>query len=417
MEKDLLHPDHHPLHTIQKEKAIIFILAALQFLHILDFVIMMPLGPVFKESFKITASQFGLLVASYTLSAGIFGLIGTFFLDRFDRKPALLIVYFGFALGTLLCAFAPTFNTLIIARIVAGGFGGAIGTLVLSIIGDIIPVFRRGKATGIVMSAFSLASVIGIPIGLSLANKFGWHSPFLGLATLSFLLLPIAYKVLPDIRIHLDNKNLDESKWASIRTVFTRKSHYFSFAFMSTLMFGGFTIIPFLAPFLVSNVGMTKEQLPYLYFFGGLFTFFTSRYIGILSDRYGKYNTYAVLAVLAVIPVSVITTLGKTPLAVTLTITTFFMIIVSGRMVPAFALVTSSVEPKIRGSFMSFNSAIQQFASALASILAGYILTEEPGGELVNFEIVGMIAVFCLLFSVYLASKITIPNDGHAVKR
>ncbi|MDZ4724962.1 MAG: MFS transporter [Leptospira sp.] len=415
MENVSNHYDHHPLHTVKKERAIIFILACLQFLHILDFVIMMPLGPVFMENFHIGSAEFGFLVSAYTFSAGIFGFIGAFFLDRFDRKYALLTVYFGFALGTLLCAFAPSYNTFLIARIIAGGFGGMIGALVLSIIGDIIPIFRRGVATGVVMSAFSVSSVIGVPVGLYFANLYGWHFPFLALAILSFLLLPIAYRVLPEIRIHLDQREDTDKKWDAIQTVLTRKSHYYSFAFMIALMFGGFTIIPFLAPYLVSNVGLTKEQLPYIYFFGGLFTFFTSRIIGKLSDRYGKYPVYAVLATLSVIPVSIIASLGKTSLPLVLILTTIFMIIVSGRMVPAFAMVTSTVEPKIRGSFMSINSSIQQIASGAASFISGLILTQESNGSLTNFEYVGMLAVFSLLFSVYLASKIKIA-DGPSSK-
>lgn len=402
-------PLTHPLHTIQKERAIIFILAALQFLHILDFVIMMPLGPVFMESFKINSAAFGLLVSSYSISAGVFGLIGALFLDSYDRKMSLLVLFFGFSFGTLLCAFAPNYGFLLFARVVAGGFGGMIGATVLSIIGDIIPVFRRGTATGVVMSSFSVASVIGIPIGLSLANKFGWHFPFLSLAIAGFLILPIGYKVLPSIRYHLDSEiHPKQSQLKSLKQVITKKDHLAPFLFMVFLMFGGFTIIPFLSPFLVSNVGLAISDLPYIYFFGGLFTFFTSRFIGKLSDRYGKLTVYQIISIVAVIPIVVVVTLTKTSLPVVLTVTTIFMILVSGRMVPAFAMITSAVEPRIRGSFMSVNSAIQQISSGAASYIAGLILVQTPDNQLVNYELVGMIAVFSLLFSIYLAKKIKI---------
>lgn len=402
-------PLTHPLHTIQKERAIIFILAALQFLHILDFVIMMPLGPVFMESFKINSAAFGLLVSSYSISAGVFGLIGALFLDSYDRKMSLLVLFFGFSFGTLLCAFAPNYGFLLFARVVAGGFGGMIGATVLSIIGDIIPVFRRGTATGVVMSSFSVASVIGIPIGLSLANKFGWHFPFLSLAIAGFLILPIGYKVLPSIRYHLDSEiHPKQSQLKSLKQVITKKDHLAPFLFMVFLMFGGFTIIPFLSPFLVSNVGLAISDLPYIYFFGGLFTFFTSRFIGKLSDRYGKLTVYQIISIVAVIPIVVVVTLTKTSLPVVLTVTTIFMILVSGRMVPAFAMITSAVEPRIRGSFMSVNSAIQQISSGAASYIAGLILVQTPDNQLVNYELVGMLAVFSLLFSIYLAKKIKI---------
>lgn len=402
-------PLTHPLHTIQKERAIIFILAALQFLHILDFVIMMPLGPVFMQSFKIDSAAFGLLVSSYSISAGVFGLIGALFLDSFDRKMSLLVLFFGFSFGTLLCAVAPNYSFFLFARIIAGGFGGMIGATVLSIIGDIIPVFRRGTATGVVMSSFSVASVIGIPIGLSLANQYGWHFPFLSLAIAGFLILPIGYKVLPAIRYHLDSdEHPKQSQFKSLKEVLLKKDHMAPFIFMVFLMFGGFTIIPFLSPFLVSNVGLAVDELPYIYFFGGLFTFFTSRLIGKLADRFGKLKVYQIISILAIIPIVLVVTLTKTSLPIVLVITTVFMILVSGRMVPAFAMVTSAVEPRIRGSFMSVNSAIQQIASGAASYVAGLILVQTSDQQFLNYELVGMISVFSLLFSVYLAKNIKI---------
>lgn len=325
----------HPLHSLQKERLIIFILALLQFLHILDFVIMMPLGPLFMRDFQITSSQFGLLVSAYTVSAGIFGFIGAFYLDRYDRKSVLLVITAGFALGTFLCAISPNYHFLLVARSVAGGFGGIIGAIVLSIIGDIIPVFRRGAATGMIMSAFSVASVIGIPIGLAVASKYGWQFPFFGLSIFSFAFIPLAYKSLPNIRIHLDQKDSEAGKWDGIVQVFSKKNHYYSFAFMVSLMFGGFTVIPFLSPFLVTNAGLKVEELPYIYFFGGLFTFFTSRAIGKLSDKFGKKVIYRIFAILSIIPVVLITNLGISSVVYVIVLTTLFMIIVSGRMVPA----------------------------------------------------------------------------------
>ncbi|PKA12149.1 MFS transporter, partial [Leptospira meyeri] len=180
------------------------------------------------------------------------------------------------------------------------------------------------------------------------------------------------------------------------------------FVFMIFLMFGGFTVIPFLSPFLVSNVGLAIDELPYIYFFGGLFTFFTSRFIGKLSDRYGKLTVYQIISIIAVIPIVAVVTLTKTSLPIVLTLTTIFMILVSGRMVPAFAMITSAVEPRIRGSFMSVNSAIQQISSGAASYVAGLILVQSSDNQLINYELVGMISVFSLLFSVYLAKKIKI---------
>ncbi|WCL49219.1 MFS transporter [Leptospira sp. GIMC2001] len=394
------------LHDHKQERWIIVILAFMQFAHILDFVIMMPLGPFFMQEFKINSLQFGILVSVYTFSAGIFGLLGAFYLDRYDRKFAAIFVFSGFTFGTIFCAFAPDYNTLLVARAVAGGFGGIIGAVVLAIIGDIIPFFRRGKATGAVMSAFSIASVIGIPIGMILAENFGWHAPFLALGILSLAFIPLSYKILPTMRLHLEGIDSTKPAWNSISIVLSRKNSYLVFLFLTCLMFGGFTIIPFLTPYMVGNVGLQMNELKYIYLFGGLFTFFSMNIIGKLSDRFGKQKIFTFVAILSWAPVLFVTNMTTTPLALTLTVTTIFMVLVSGRIVPAFAIITSTVEPQLRGSFMSITSSVQQLASGLASFLAGTIIYEVGNHTLVNYNIVGYIAVIASMISVFLVWKL-----------
>jgi DHA1 family inner membrane transport protein len=331
------------LHDHKNERWIILILAFMQFAHILDFVIMMPLGPYFMREFGITSSQFGILVSAYTFSAGFFGMLGVLFLDRFDRKVAAIFVFSGFTIGTFSCAFAPNYYILLVARSIAGGFGGIIGAIVLAIIGDIIPFFRRGKATGAVMSAFSIASVLGIPIGMIIAEKFGWHATFLALGALSAAFIPLAYKILPDMKLHLEGFDSKKPVWNSIAAILKLKNSYLVFLFLTCLMFGGFTIIPFLTPFMVGNVGMQMDELKFIYFFGGLFTFFSMNLIGKLSDKYGKQRIFTIVAVLSWFPVLYLTNMTRMPLAYALTTTTIFMVLVSGRIVPAFAIITSSL--------------------------------------------------------------------------
>lgn len=99
------------------------------FTHIVDFMIMMPLGPYLMEVLKINAQQFSLLVASYSITAGVAGFAGAFFIDRYDRRAAMLFIYFGFSLGTLACAFAPNYVFLLFTRSLAGAFGGVLGAL------------------------------------------------------------------------------------------------------------------------------------------------------------------------------------------------------------------------------------------------------------------------------------------------
>src|SRR6266404_1935082 len=174
---------------VPHERLLLMVLAAIQFTAIVDFLIILPLGPQYMRLFGITPAQFGLIVSAYAISAGISGIATGFFLDRFDRKRALLVLYGGFTLGTLFCALAQTYHLLVAARALAGAFGGVTGALILAIVGDVVPEHRRGAAMGMVMSAFSIANICGVPLGLMLASGFNWHVPFFALAGLSVVIL------------------------------------------------------------------------------------------------------------------------------------------------------------------------------------------------------------------------------------
>ena len=397
------------------EWILLAVLASIQFTNLMDFVILMPLGPQLMRVFSISPQQFGLVVSAYTFSAGLVGIVGAMFIDRFDRKKALLVLYAGFAFSNLLCALAPSYELLLGGRIIAGAFGGLMGATVFAVVGDVIPEIRRGAAMGVVMTSFSLASVAGVPVGLYLANHFGWHIPFYMLTVTSSLVLIVGYFILPPIRGHLA-RGIDRSPARSLIRLLTRKSHIDAFLFMCAMMVAGFSVIPFISPYMVSNVGLTEQDLPYIFFFGGGATMFTSRYIGRMADRYGKQRVFGWLAAGSIVPIVVLTNLPPVPLWTALVVTTLFMILTSGRMVPAMALVTSTVEPRERGSFMSINSSIQQLSAGVASFAAGLMLGKSPTGTLTNYGLIGVIAaiasILCILLSKRIRSVEGSPDTG-----
>jgi predicted MFS family arabinose efflux permease len=353
----------------------------------------------------ISPQQFGLLVSAYTLTAAVAALAVAFYTDRYDRRKALLFLYGGFVVSTLLCGIAPGYGSLLAARAFAGAFGGVAGASVHSIIGDAIPEQRRGAATGMIMSAFALSSIIGVPIGLVLAVHFSWRAPFLFLVVVSTLVLILTWKIIPPMRGHIVEGE-SHRPLVQMKAVLGTANHLRAFVFMFALMFAGFPVIPFIAPYMVANVGLKETDLPYLYFFSGLATVFTSRYIGNLADRYGKRQMFTLIGLISIAPLLITTNLRPVPVWVAISASVIFMVFVSGRFVPAMALVISSVEPRLRGGFMSINSAIQQLGMGAASLLAGTIIGHGAGGTLTRFWLAGLIAVGATLLAIALAWRV-----------
>ncbi len=303
-----------PLNLNRRDEfALLALLAAIQFVTVLDFLIVLPLGPQYMEVMNIGPSQFGLIVSSYAVSAGISGIAAGFFLDYFDRKRALLWLFGGFMIGTLFCALAQGYVLLVLARALAGAFGGVTGALILAIIGDAVPEERRGRAMGLVMSAFSLASIGGVPCGLYLAQIWSWHMPFFALAGLSAVILAVAAWMLPSMRGHLQQAR-ESHPAARVLAVWMERDHQMAFVFMAVLTAAGALIFPYIATYMVSNTGMTQHQVPYIYFAGGLCTFFSMNWIGRWADRAGKLRVFIIMSCCATAPILLFTNLHHVPL-------------------------------------------------------------------------------------------------------
>ena len=370
--------------------------------------IIMPLGKEFMELFQINPTQFSLIVSVYSFSAGVVSFIGASMLDRFDRKKALLYLYIGFTLGTWACAFAPTYATFLLARVVSGGFGGILTAVVLSIIGDVIPFQRRAQATSYVMMAFSVSSVIGVPLGIWIATNFGWRWAFHGIAGISAVFILLITFYLPSMTQHLvqeyRTKNPFKAFWKIIRSSNERSALIFSMA----VIFGHFSIIPFLTPYMQLNIGLTDDQVTYMYFIGGVSTVFALPLVGRLSDRYGNQKIFILGSLFAICSIYTITNLPLVSLALALTATTSYFIASSSRNVPTVTLVTSVVTPENRGSFMSIRTSVNQFSMGLSAFIAGNIIIRMPDGSLSNYPIVGYFAIGMTLLSLFLVSRLRV---------
>ncbi|PKO88642.1 MAG: MFS transporter [Betaproteobacteria bacterium HGW-Betaproteobacteria-12] len=389
----------------RSERFFLLTLAGIQFSHVLDFVIMMPLGPILISALGISTHEFGLLVASYSFSAAASGLLATTFIDRFERKRLLLWVIALFALATLSCAVAPGYTTLLLARGMAGVFGGLMGALIHTMIGDAIPFSRRGRASGIVSSAFSLSTIAGVPLSLWLANHLGWRAPFVLIAALSVVFIAVGLRFLPELRQHLGGDKQAHLLSATF-SVFADANHRRALLFSALVIFSGFTVIPYITVYAVNNVGIALLDIPIIYLVGGTATFISARLIGRWADRFGKVEVYRRVAVLALLPLFAVTHAGPLPLWGWLICSTSFFVLISGRMIPAMAIIASAAQPKLRGTFMSLNGTVQSLAMGLASLLAGFLIGLDASGRIVGYPLVGYVAVAANLLAIAFVSRI-----------
>lgn len=386
---------------MKNERLLLLILAIVQFTHIIDFMIIMPLGSQFMSIFDITPKQFALIVSTYAFSAAFFGLISALFIDRFDRKTALLFNYIGFTIGTLACSFAPDYYTLLAARCITGAFGGVLAALVLAIVGDVIPFERRGMAMGIVMTAFSVASVVGVPVGIYLAALYGWTVPFLVVGIISAIVTVVMFFTLPQMRAHLTDSRERTNPFRNILNIFLNPNQAKALLFSISLMFGHFMIIPFIAPYMQLNVGFTDFEVTYVYAVGGTLTVFLLPLAGKLADRFGHLKIFTWSSILALGSIYAITTLPEVAVWVGICVTSTYFVVSSGRNVPATTLITSVVKAENRGSFMSVRSSINELALALSSFIAGSIITENTDGSLNNFLYVGLLAMVMSVIAIF----------------
>ncbi|HMH23927.1 MAG TPA: MFS transporter [Puia sp.] len=380
---------------------IISIIAIIQFTVILDFMVLSPLGAILMPALHISPSHFGLVVSAYAFSAGAAGLLTAGFADKFDRKKLLLFFYVGFILGTFLCAIAPDYPFLLAARIVTGVFGGVIGSISLAIVTDLFRLEVRGRVMGFVQMAFAASQVLGLPLGLVLANRFGWHSPFFMVGSFGALVGVVIVIYMRPITEHLKLKS-DRNAFVHLYKTVSQVPYLKAFLATTLLATGGFMLMPFGSAFSIHNLGLKIEQLPLLYGLTGIAAVVMGPLTGKLSDKIGKYNMFCIGTFISIVMVAIYTNLGVTPFWVLVVINIILFTGIMARMISASALMTAIPVPAERGAFMSVNSSVQQFSGGIASMVAGLIVLEGYGGTLLHYNTLGYVVIAAMLICVYL---------------
>jgi len=377
------------------ERTLLFLVGAVQFVNVLDFMMVMPLGPDFASALGIPVSRLGLVGGSYTAAAAVAGMAGALFLDRFDRRDALGVALLGLVAGTAAGGLARGLPSMMAARLVAGAFGGPATSLAIAIVADEVPPERRGRALGAVMGAFSVAAVLGVPLGLELARRGGWRLPFFTVAALGIVIAVAALALMPPMRRHLAGPR--PAAPVTTGDLLRRRPVRLALLAMGSAFLASFSLVPNLSAYFQLNGGFPRARLGWLYLAGGSVTFFTMRAAGRLVDRHGAPRVAAGATALYLV---VLAALGfGVPGVPVAAVFVGFMLSSSTRNVAAGALTSKVPSPAERARYMSAQSATQHLASSAGAVLSSQLLTENADRSLSGM---GTVAAFAMLLALAL---------------
>lgn len=384
---------------------VIGLLAFIQFTVVLDFMILSPLGVFVMPALKISTSQFSILMSVYAISAGISGLIAAGFADRFDRKEMLLFFYAGFLVGTALCAIAPSYEFLLFARTVTGIFGGVISSISFAIIADLFPLEVRGRVVGFVMTAFAASQILGIPLGMFISSIWGWKSPFWMIVGVSAVVGLIIVAKLKPIKGHLLGKG-ERNAFLHLLSTAGKPEYISGYAATMLLATGGFMLMPFGSAFMVHNMGVSPDDIFFVYLMTGIVSIGAGPLAGKLADSYGKFTVFGLASLLAIGVLLFYTRMGISPLWFVVVVSCVLFVTITARMISSNALTSGVPDLKDRGAYMSISSSLQQGSGAIASFAAGLIVTQTPEGPLKGYETLGYVVTAAMIITAFFMYRV-----------
>jgi predicted MFS family arabinose efflux permease len=389
------------------EVFVILILALTQFTVVLDFIVISPLGDLLMKSMNLSTTQFGLSVSVYAFSAGFSGLLTAGFADRFDRKKLLLFFYIGFIVGTLFCGLSDTFLMLLSARVVTGLFGGVIGSISMAIVSDLFPLDKRGRVFGFLQMGFGASQVFGIPLSLYIANVWGWQSPFLMIVALSVVVwLLVVFKLKP-VSEHLEQKN-EQNAIAHLWHTLTLRKYRIGFLATAFLSLGSFMMMPWGSAYVINNLGITAQELPFIYMASGVCTLTIMPIVGKLSDRFDKFYLFAIASMILIVVITIYANLGPVSFWVVLIMNLGLQVGFMSRLVPSTALTSALPQKVDRGAFMGINSSLQQVAGGIAAAVGGMIVVQnDKFSPLEHYDSLVYVVVLLSIISVFLLLRVS----------
>lgn len=260
---------------------------------------------------------------------------------------------------------------------------------------------------GAVMSAFAMASIVGVPLSLYLTNlfKFNWHVPFILIGAIGIVLIPFIIRHIPEMTSHIKSER-PGSPFAALITVCKIPEQRSALIFSCLLMMGHFLIIPFINPYIEFNKGFSKDMIPMIYLFGGMASLIGAIFLGRFSDKAGKLPVFLWSVSLSLFMVLIITAMPNVHFSIVLCFFAVWFALATSRAITAQAMISEVVKAEQRGSFMSVNGSVQQLGSGLAALAAGAIVITEKSGKISNYNWVGYLSILVLFTSMLIGRYI-----------
>ena len=391
---------------------VVYVLAGVNFTHIMFTMVLMPLGDELMREFDISAFQFSHLITAYAIAAFLSGLAAVFLMDRFNRKTTLLFLFTAFWIAASGCSLVGSYEQLLLLRFLAGAFGGLLSAVALAIVSDLYSFKERGAAIGLLMAGFSAAAALGVPVGLLIADWLSWRVTFLFVGLMGMIFTILILIKFPPLEVQSEEYKL-QKLFEPIKQIIASANQIKALVAAFVLILGHFLIIPFIAPFMIRNVGFSMTEISYLYFAGGFFTIFSTPIIGKITDRIGSLRSGVIFMILSFLPVVLLTQMSTTTFVYGLFVIAMFYVLGSGRMIGPQTIITAAAPPETRGAFMSLKSSVQQLAIAFAGFFSGLIVFTDGADEIfVNYDKLGYLSILICLVALGLIKLVNVARGN-----
>ncbi|MBB3655232.1 DHA1 family inner membrane transport protein [Rhizobium sp. BK650] len=228
-----------------------------------EFVIM-GLLPEVAADLSVTIPQAGWLVTGYALAVALGAPVMAVSTARLKRRSALIMLMAFFIAGNLLCAIAPNYWVLMIARIVTALCHGAFFGIGSVVAANLVSEDRKARAVALMFTGLTLANVLGVPLGTAIGQAFGWRSTFWVVTVIGIVTIVGLIAILP--------RDKQEEQSSILREIAALRNVRLWMALSVTVFFAAsmFTLFTYIAPLLRDVTGISPEGVTWTLFLIGI---------------------------------------------------------------------------------------------------------------------------------------------------